>query len=52
MSSIHHETLLAQRPLKQFDMIVSFSSLEHDGIGRYANPPVEISNSYATCTTR
>jgi len=36
MKSIHHEELLAN-PV-QFDMIVSFSSLEHDGLGRYHDP--------------
>jgi hypothetical protein len=36
MTSIHHEKLLANPVL--FDMIVSFSSLEHDGLGRYHDP--------------
>lgn len=36
MKTIHHEELL-QNPI-QFDMIVSFSSLEHDGLGRYHDP--------------
>ena len=36
MSTIHHETLL-MNPV-QFDMIMSYSSLEHDGLGRYHDP--------------
>jgi len=36
MRTIHHEELLAN-PV-QFDMVVSFSSLEHDGLGRYHDP--------------
>ena len=36
MKTIHHEELLANP--EQFDMIVSFSSLEHDGLGRYHDP--------------
>jgi hypothetical protein len=35
-SSLHHEELL-KNP-KQFDMVSSFSSLEHDGLGRYHDP--------------
>ena len=36
MKTIHHEELLAN-PV-QFDMIVIFSSIEHDGLGRYHDP--------------
>lgn len=36
MSTIHHEELLAN-PV-QFDMITIFSSIEHDGLGRYHDP--------------
>ena len=36
MKTIHHEELLAN-PV-QFDMIVIFSSIEHDGMGRYHDP--------------
>lgn len=36
MNTIHHETLL-MNPI-QFDMICSYSSLEHDGLGRYHDP--------------
>ena len=35
---IHMEELKSKRPDPLFDLIISYSSIEHDGLGRYGDP--------------